>query len=205
MARVMICGSRRANEGTMHKVDRVVASLLKKQRTISVGCASGVDAAAVSSVIRHGGCSRLSVFAIGNSGGEGFTLSASAFEGVQAAAQTGAQVAWCAGGGLNVSMRARLARRSLACVQSLSTDDALIAFVANSPGVWSDSGVWRSCSSGTWSSVLAAILSGVPVFVFPIGDIPLPLLPIQGDWVVNKGTGLWRHFWRFKYQQNSLF
>lgn len=205
MARVMICGSRRADESTVQKVDRVVEALLKKQRTLSVGCASGVDAAAVSSVIRHGGCSRLSVFAIGSSAGEGFTSSASAFEGVQAAAQAGAQVAWCAGGGLNVSMRARLARRSLACVQSLSSDDALIAFVSGCPGVWSGSGVWRSCSSGTWSSVLAAILSGVPVFVFPVGDIPLPSLPIQGDWVVNTSSGVWRHIWRFKNQQNSLF
>ena len=186
---VMVCGSRSLSQAASRAVGQVVPALLGAGSVLSVGCASGADAAAVSSATAQGAGSRLQLFAVGGQGGAGFAGRASALPGVRAASVAGARVTWWAGGPPSVPLRARLARRSLACVRSVlagGPGSGLVAFVSRLPSQAFGSGAWPSCGSGTWSAVAAAARAGLPVVVVPVGGVSgcsLPGLPGGGSWV----------------------
>lgn len=185
---VMVCGSRSLPPGAVRTVGQVVPVLLGAGSVLSVGCASGADAAAVSSALAQGAGSRLQLFAVGGASGTGFAGKASAVAGLRAAVAAGAAVSWWAGGSAAVPLRARLARRSLACVQSASAGgpgSGLVAFVSSLPSQPFGSGAWPACGSGSWSSIAAAARAGLSVVVVPVGGLSgslLPGLPGGGSW-----------------------
>lgn len=189
---VMVCGPRVLPGSAVPLVGEVVSALLRSGSVLSSGCATGADAAAVSSVVAAGAAPRLQVWAVGGSSGSGFAGPVSALAGVRSAVAAGAAVRWWAGGPSSVPLRARLVRRSLACVQSAASGgpgSGVVAFVAAlPPRPWSGSGAWRSCGSGSWGSVGAASLLRLPVVLVPVGQLAgvplssLPALPGGGSW-----------------------
>ena len=188
---VMLCGSRSLHGGAVPQVGRVASALVWAGSVLAVGCAAGADAAAVSSVVSSGAAPRLHLFAVGGVNGSGFAGKASAFVGVQSAASAGAVVSWWAGGPSSVPLRARLAKRSLACVRSAATGgpgSGLVAFVSQLPARPFRPGAWPSCGSGSWASAAAASRLGLPVVVVPVGSLAgvsvssLPALPGGGSW-----------------------
>lgn len=202
MSVVALCGSRSLLSVGQAVVPSVVRALVSANRPISVGCASGADAAVLSAAVAAGAASSVQVFAVGGQCGSGFAGTASALSGVQRAQVSGASVNWWSGGSASVPLRARLVSRSLACLGSASS---LVAFVNSPPSrAWSGSGVWRSCGSGTWSTVAAAAGRGLPVVVFPVGaSFQLPHLPGPGTWAVA-GNGIWSNAFRFIPAQSNL-
>ena len=163
---VAICGSRSLPGSVGSLVAPVVRSLVSSGRVVAAGCAAGADALVVSAAVQAGTASSVQVFAVGGSWGSGFAGRASAFSGVVTAGAAGAGVSWWSGGGASVPLRKRLVSRSLACVGSAG---ALVAFVAGPPPrAWSGSGLWRSCGSGSWSSVAAAAFHGSPPVVLTV-------------------------------------
>lgn len=92
MAAVMVCGSRQVSAAGSALVGSVAASMVQAGRSLSVGCASGVDQAALSSAVEAGAASSVQVFAVGGPCGAGFAGKASNVAGVQAAGQAGASV-----------------------------------------------------------------------------------------------------------------
>ncbi len=200
---VMFCGSRSFQSAS--QVGAVVCSVLGGGRCVATGCAAGADALAVSSVLAQGAASRLSVLAVGCSSGQGFAGSASAFAGVVSAQAAGASVQWLAGGALSLPLRARLARRSLACVRSsaVGAGSGLVAFVSGPPPRRFGVGAFPSCGSGSWSSVAAAAAIGLPVVVFGCAESQLPVLPVFGHWV-RAGSGVWQGAFLFEKSQ-ALF
>ncbi|RIK25381.1 MAG: hypothetical protein DCC55_40630, partial [Chloroflexi bacterium] len=65
-------------------------------------------------------------------------------------------------------------------------------------------GGWPSCGSGSWGSVGAAALLGLPVVVFQVGwpgfagASSLPALPgAAGRWLPAGGQGVWSAGWRW--------
>lgn len=185
---VMVCGSRALPAAAARTVGQVVPALLGAGSVLSVGCATGADAAAVSSAVALGAGSRLRLFAVGGPGGAGFAGQLSAVAGLRAAAAAGAAVSWWAGGPASLPLRARLARRSLACVRAAAAGgpgSGLVAFVAGLPPQPFSSGTWPSCGSGSWAAVAAAARAGLPVVVAPVGGLSgssLPGLPGGGSW-----------------------
>ena len=197
---VVVCGSRRFPPPGRLLAVRVVRSLLRSGRRLAVGCSGGADAVALGAALSSG-CSAasgsVSVFAVGGSCGSGF-WSGSAASLVFRAARSGASVRWWAGGPASVPLRSRLVGRSLAAVSAASgtgSGSGLVSFVsALPPRPWAGSGLWRSCGSGSWSSVAAAALLGLPVVVFPVGFSlsSLPALPSgSGRWVPAGSGGVW--------------
>jgi len=195
---VMLCGSRSLPAGAFSQVGQVVASLLGSGSVLAVGCAAGVDAAAVSSAVAAGAAARLRLFAVGGASGSGFACSASAFDGVRSAVVAGAVVSWWAGGPASVPLRGRLARRSLACVRAAAAGEpgsGLVVFVSQLPACAFGAGAWPSCGSGSWSSAAAAARLGLPVVLVPVGPLAgvsvssLPALSGGGSWaLVGRGA-----------------
>lgn len=188
---VMLCGSRALPPAAVPLVARVTSALLGSGSLLVTGCAAGADAAAVSGAVGAGGAVRLLLFAVGSSQGSGFAGRSSAFVGVRSAAKAGAAVRWWSGGPASVPLRARLVRRSLACIQSAAAGgpgSGLVAFVAQLPPRPFAAGVWPSCGSGSWASAGAAAQLGLPVVVVPVGALAglpshaLPVLPGGGCW-----------------------
>ena len=148
----------------------------RRAAAVSVGCAAGADALALSAAVAAGASGRsLRVFAVGASSGAGF-WSGSALSGVRLAAAAGASVAWLAGGSLSVPLRARLLRRSLAALRGCS---AAVFFLA-SPS-----------SPGSLRVASAAAAAGLPVFVFCCGfaGFPASLAGCSGSWVSGSFAG----------------
>lgn len=197
-------------------VSALVGSALAAGRAVAAGCALGADSLALSAAVAFGAGrsvraagfqSRLFVFCAFGPAGLGVGRSSS-LAGVSAAAAAGARVAWWAGGGPAVPPAARLAGRSLAFVRFLAASppgSALVAFVSGPPprafGRAAPGG-WPSCGSGSWGSVGAAALLGLPVVVFPVGwagfagAASLPPLPGRGPagrgrWVAAGGRWPW--------------
>lgn len=143
----------------------VVAAVLGGGARVSVGCCVGADALVVSAALgcRPARWSQVSVLAAFGPGGAGSAGALSSVAGVAAAAQFGASVAWWAGGGPAVPLRARLAQRSAAVVAGAAAAGrgALVLF---SPG------------AGSLAAALpAAVRLAVPVFVFaPAAPSALP-------------------------------
>ena len=209
---VMVCGSRSLSASAAPLVNQVVHSLLSAGRGIAVGCATGVDAAVVSSVLASSATSQLQVFAAFGPGGAGAAGRVSAVSIVSQAAANGVPVSWWAGGPASVPLRGRLASRSLACVRSVvgtGNGAGLVAFVSALPSRSWGSGAFPSCGSGSWSSVAAAAKLGLPVVVFPVGALvgvasaQLPVLPVSvgGSWSCA-GAGIWSGAWLWQSSKN---
>jgi hypothetical protein len=197
----MLCGSRALPGAAAPLVGRTVSALLDAGSVLSVGCAAGADAAAVSAAVAAGAAPRVALFcafgpvsppwAAARHTAPG-AWSGSAVATVAAALFAGAAVRWWAGGPSSVSLSARLVRRSLACVHSAACGgpgSGLVAFVCQLPPRAFAPGVWPSCGSGSWASAGAAALLGLPVVVVPVGVLEgvsvssLPALPGGGSWV----------------------
>ena len=216
---VGFCGPRVAPVAAGLVVGRVVASVLQQGRGVATGCASGVDALAVAAALGAGAGSSLFVFAAFGPSGLGVVGSSSSVAGVATAAQSGAHVAWFAGGGPGSRpggtrsgaplppARARLAARSLAFVRFVAGQgpgSGLVAVVSSPPPRPFAAGPWPACGSGSWGSLGAAALLGLPVVVFPVGWSgfagcgSLPALPgPAGSWVPAAASGLWASAWRW--------
>jgi hypothetical protein len=194
-------------------VSALVGSVLASGRAVATGCAAGVDSLAVASAVAGGAgvgrlAPRLFVFALFGPLGLG-AVGSSAVAGVQAALCQGARVTWFAGG-RSGPIAGRLAGRSLAFVRFLAASprrSGLVALVSGPPPrsfAPARPGGWPSCGSGSWGSVGAAALLGVPVVVFPLGwpsfagASSLPLLPgAAGRWVRVDSSGPWAAGWRW--------
>jgi hypothetical protein len=136
------------------------------------------------------------------------SVGSSSVAGVQAALCQGARVAWFAGGRSGPAV-ARLAARSLAFVHFLAASprgSGLAVVVSGPPPrvfAPAAAGRWPSCGSGSWGSVGAAALLGLPVVVFPVGwsgfagASSLPALPGRGRWVAVGRSGPWAAGWRW--------
>ena len=177
---------------------RLVAGAIGAGWSLSVGCASGADRAAVRAALRAGAADRLRVYAVGGADGRGFAGRASAVASVLSASLAGATVRWWSAGGLSRSLRSRLVGRSIAAVRSAVevgiSGGAVVGVVGALPprpfARPTGGGVWWSCGSGSWSALGAAALSGVrQVLVVPVGGLAgagaeaLPALPDSpGHW-----------------------
>jgi hypothetical protein len=141
-------------------VGEVVGAVVGRGLGVGVGCAAGVDEAVLRSAVSAGAA--LSVFAVGGSSGAGFWR-CSAVSAVRAAAASGASVVWWAGGEAAVPLRRRLWARSAALL-SAAVAAGSRGFVGFVGGAW-------AVSPGSWSSLRAAVLSGVPLVVFPFAVV----------------------------------
>jgi hypothetical protein len=189
-------------------VGEVVSAVVGRGLGVGVGCASGVDEAVLRSGLSAGAA--LSVFAVGGPSGSGFWR-CSAVSAVRAAASSGASVVWWAGGEAAVPLRRRLRARSAALLSAVVAAGSR-GFVGFVGGAW-------SVSPGSWSSLRAAVLSGVPVVVFPFavvggglvwgagafrsGAFPGGGLPClsrwcgPGSWVAAGSASLWGRGFRW--------
>ena len=193
-------------------VGAVVGSVLAGGRSVAAGCAVGVDALAVAAAGAAGAGARLFVFAAFGPSGLGVLPGSSSLAGVVAVVRTGAAVSWWAGGapgpvgsGRPVPpVASRLVGRSLAFVRFCAASgrgSGLVGVVSGLPGrsfAPAAAGGWPSCGSGTWGSLGAAALLGLPVVVFPVGWAgfagagSLPVLPGRpGRWVPAAASGVW--------------
>jgi hypothetical protein len=197
---VMVCGSRILPSSAVPLVGSAVSALLSAGSVLAVGCSAGADAAAVSSVVAAGAAPRLQVWAAFGPVSPPWraarysapgACSSSSVPVVASALLAGAAVRWWAGGPASVPLRARLVRRSLACVQSAASGgpgSGVVAFVSQLPPRAFGPGAWPSCGSGSWGSVGAASLLGLPVLLVPVGALAgvslssLPALPGGGSW-----------------------
>ncbi|MBV7326822.1 hypothetical protein KFU94_00895 [Chloroflexi bacterium TSY] len=170
-------------------------------RSLPVGAAALVPAL-VASVLRSGrgvasGCAvgaggRLSVFCAFGRRGLGAVPGCSVpLRSLSAVVAAGGSVSWWSGGGpvagVLPPVPARLAARSLAFVRAVAAS-----------------------GSGSWASVGAAVLLGVPVVVFPCGWLgfrgaaSLPSLPVAGSWAACSSSGLWSAGWSFVPAPSSV-
>jgi hypothetical protein len=211
----MLAGSRDLAPGAAN-IAAVVSDLVADGAHLVTGCATGADAQVIRAALTLGaqGAEALSVLAAHgpvspSSPDSRFSApgswSGSAVATVAAAQRAGASVSWWAGGGPDVALRARLARRSLAAVRLVaasSVGSGLVAWPSRLPPYPFRAGAWPSCGSGTWASVAAAARLGVPVAVFPVGAVaglPLvswPALAAGGSWSpltsgVLAGAAIW--------------
>lgn len=203
MSSVMVCGSRNCPTEGVGIVRDVVRSVVVSGRSLSVGCAVGVDAVALAEGVRIA-ADQVRLFSVFGPGGVGAVGKVSNITGVGHAVSAGVAVEWWAGGGASVPVRARLANRSLSCVRSV-LGGGLVAVVTSYPSRPFGRGAFPSCGSGSWSSVAAAVLLGVPVVVFPLGISArvLPSLPVAGQWV-SAGSGVWSKGVRWLPSQSLL-
>ncbi|RKT37906.1 hypothetical protein [Thiocapsa rosea] len=215
MSLVMLAGSRDLAPGEAN-ITAVVADLVADGSHLVTGCATGADAQVIRAALAQGapGAMALSVLAAHGPVAPSApasrysapgSWSGSAVTVVAAAQRAGASVSWWSGGGPDVDLRARLARRSLAAVRLVaasSCGSCLVAWPSRLPSYPFRAGPWPSCGSGTWASVTAAARLGVPVVVFPVGavvELPLaswPALAAGGSWSpitsgVLAGAAVW--------------
>lgn len=212
---VGFCGPRVAPVAAGPLVGALVASVLRGGRSVAAGCAAGVDALAVAAAVGAGAGSALFVFAAFGPSGLGALPGSSALAAVSASVGAGARVAWWAGGGpgpvgsgvgVPPAVR-RLSARSLAFVRFCAAGgpgSGLVGVVAGPPPRAFGPGAWPACGSGSWGSLGAAALLGLPVVVFPVGwvgfaGVPsLPALPGPGGaWAPVGGASVWSSGFRW--------
>ncbi len=204
MSSIMVCGSRKIATEGVGLVHGVVQSVMGSGRSLSVGCAVGVDAVALAEGVRIA-ADRVRLFSAFGPGGAGAVGQLSNVVGGAQALSAGVAVEWWSGGGPQVPVRARLVNRSLACVHSVM-GGGLVAVVSSLPSRPFGRGVFPSCGSGSWSAVAAAVQLGLPVVVFPVGlpSRALPSLPVPGQWV-SAGSGVWSQGWKWSVNQVNIF
>lgn len=197
-------------------VAALVRSSLAAGRCVAAGCALGVDAAVVAAAMRAGAARRLSVFsAFGPSGLGRLPGSSAPLASLAAVVRAGGAVVWWAGGGpasgIVPAPPGRLVGRSLALVRALAAipGSTLVGVVAAPPPQPFAPGGWPSCGSGTWGTLAAAAVRGLPVVVVPVGwasftAAALPALPgpppweTGGAWAPAASSGLWSCAWRWQ-------
>jgi hypothetical protein len=189
---VAVCGSRSLPLSVGPLMGRVVRSLLDGGSSLSVGCASGADAFALSACQSAGALSRVSVFAAFGPDGAGAAGSVSAVSVVSAAAAEGASVIWWAGGPAGVPVQVRLSARTRRVVGAATA--GLVAFFS------------ASSSRGTVLACRLAAARGLPVLAFSVGfsGQGLPSLG-EGCWVPSGRGGIWSGAWRWVPEQGALF
>ncbi|NCC94801.1 MAG: hypothetical protein EOM10_16300 [Opitutae bacterium] len=212
---VMLAGPRDLPPGVAD-IAPVVSALVAAGVRLVTGCAKGADALVIRSALGLGsvGVSALEVLAAHGPVSSSLTVarysapgawSGSALEDVAAAVSAGVSVTWWAGGGPDLVLRARLARRSRAGIQRVAAGgpgSGLVAWPMVLPPRPFGSGAWPSCGSGTWSSIAAAARLGLPVVVVPVGNLHnlspsvWPDLGARGHWSrltspVLAGAALW--------------
>ena len=160
---VLVGGGRAASPRALQVARRFSRSLVSSGFVLHVGCASGVDAAALCGVLALGNCSSLfsqmRVFAAFGPSGKGSWRS-SAVPAVLAAQRAGFPVTFWAGGSARVPLIARLMSRSLAALKGCS------AAVFFGPG------------PGSLKVARAALRAGVPVLVSRVSLSSPPVLPV---------------------------
>jgi len=193
---VLFGGSRSLPASFAPLVSRVVGAVLAGPQSVSVGCAAGADALALSAALAalpgSSAFARLALFCVGSASGSGF-WSGSAPWSLLSAAAARCRVFWFAGGGPEVPFRARLLRRSLAALAGCSS----AVFFLSSPS-----------SSGSLSVAAAAVRAGQPVFVFSCGfsGPPAPLSSVPaGSWSPSAFLGFPCWSWVPTAAQLSLF
>jgi hypothetical protein len=212
---VMLAGSRDLVAGTA-EIAPVVSDLVACGSRLVTGCATGADALVIRAALALGSRSTMALSILAAHGpvspswpaarySAPGSWSGSAVADVAAAMLAGVSVSWWAGGGPDVDLRARLARRSLAAVRLVAAGgpgSGIVAWPATLPPFPFRAGPWPSCGSGTWASVAAAARLGLPVVVFPVGPLASvslsswPLLPAGGHWAPMSsgplsGAALW--------------
>lgn len=165
---VALAGPRRLPSSSARQVRRATAALRRAGCRLVVGCAVGADAA----VLEAAGAGAVDVRVLAAWGPEGGACASSAERAVRAHAAAGGEVRWWTGGGPEVLLQARLARRTEAVVASA---DALVVWL-------------RSGSRGSLRAAECAARRGLSVVAFPV-DGPLPMLG-PGRWV-RAGPGVW--------------
>lgn len=176
-----VTGARNAPQAVKDTVYNMAARAALGGSAIVTGCALGADAAAVAGALSVGGV--LHVYAVGNRAGSGFPCWFVPRHLAHIETAPNVLLHWLAGGPLFVPLKARLARRSLAVVQTLAAKHGTLAAfpAAPRPPRAFGRGPFPPCGSGTWSTVAAAALLSVPVFV--AGHVPpSAILPVAGSW-----------------------
>lgn len=189
---VAVAGSRALSGAGLALVGPVCRSVLASGRSLSVGCAVGVDAAVLGSV----GAAfpgRVRCFAAFGPG-PGFAGSwrGSDVAAVRRFAAHGGGVSWLAGGPLSLPLRARLASRTSAVVSAASV--ACVVFFSS------------PASRGSALAARLAAARGLPVVGFPCGFSGefLPSLG-SGSWVPFSGFGPWVSAWVWESSQLGFF
>lgn len=182
-------GARSLTPQSLSVVSALAASVARAGGTVYTCCAQGADKTAIAgSLAAH----RLPVvFAVGSEDGQGFPGQG----GVPGHILDLPDVTFLAGGPLSLPLVARLARRSLDMVRAVAAaGGSLVAFpAAGTPPRAFGPGPFPSCGSGTWSTVGAAVLLGVPVFVVLPHDLnasPPGGLPAWGYWEESSQFGV---------------
>jgi predicted Rossmann fold nucleotide-binding protein DprA/Smf involved in DNA uptake len=186
-----IAGSRSTTHAQASLVHRVTSAIIKSGSVISVGCAKGVDQAALRCCLAANHPVNIQAAFFANGSG---SCSASNVSGVSQAHQAGHPVTYWPQSSAQVPLVARLARRTQAVVATASA--ALVAFQ------------FSTQSRGTALAVKAAIKKGLPVYLFApgLGAHHLPQLP-GGAWVPSGGKGVWAtaYTWAASNKQSSMF
>lgn len=210
MPTVMLTGPRHNVAAQSDLIPAVVIALLRSGRSISVGCATGVDQKVITTALENRFAHKLNIFCAFGASGAGWIEGCSApYALIESAAHVGATIYFWAGGapGLPESGRGippatvRLARRSLACVRSAHS---IVGFADRHPAEPFARGEWPSCGSGTWASIAAAAQRSLTAVVFPLYRGKLPPLTVAGDWTPTADSGLWSHSQRFNPSQSAL-
>ena len=177
---VALAGSRSLPPGGAALVARVAGALVRSGSALVVGCATGADAAVISSA-PVGQVQCLAAFGPGGAG----ACRVSAVSQVVAHAASGGQVQWWAGGGVSLPLPVRLSRRTQAVVGAAGS--GLVAFLAS------------SSSRGSLLACRLAAARGLPVVVFPLGfsGAQLPALG-AGQWVPCEQGGVWARAWQWQ-------
>jgi hypothetical protein len=232
---VGFCGSRDlpASATNSALVSGVVGSVLAgaPRRGVAVGCSVGGDALVVSSALALGAFSRLRIFAAfgpvsppwpaARVFAPGASSSVSSVSGVARALVAGASVSWWAGGGPAVPLAGRLASRSATLVSAVAASGAgrgFVGFVSSpcpaglgpSP---SPSACFSGSGSGAWASLALASGIGLPVVVFPVGELasasPAGALPASwGSWAplgLSGSSSAWSGGFRLVPASPDLF
>jgi hypothetical protein len=182
---VALAGPRDLPGAEAARVGEVARALVGAGRSLAVGCCVGADEAALQEA--GPGSPAVRVLAAWGPAGEG-AGPASAVASVLAHEAAGGPVAWWAGGGAAVPLRARLAARTRAVVGA--ADAGLVVWL-------------RPGSRGSRLAAEAAVGRGLPVVAFPVGGGSLPSLG-PGSWV-PAGAGPWAAGWRWAPAQGGLF
>jgi len=184
---VAVAGSRSLPSGGARLVSAVVSELVASGCALVCGCATGADAAVISSAP----VAALRVFAAFGPDGAGSAGSVSAVSVVRQFARSGGWVGWWSGGQRGL-LRVRLAARTRAVVSAATA--GLVVFPA-SPS-----------ARGSWLAARLAVARGLPIMTFPLGFRPSALPSLgSGRWVACGVPGVWASAWRWLRGQENFF
>jgi hypothetical protein len=183
------CGSRSLPESARPLVSSVVNAICSDpppNLQLAVGFSTGADALVISSIPHHM-LSRLTIFAAFGQGGKG-SCSYSAVSLVNAAALAGTEVKWWAGGLPSVSLKQRLALRSVALAGHLARNASSSGGSAQHPPSALICFLSSPNSPGSLITCRRAAQLGVSIYAFCVGFCPtrLPLLNNYGHWIAVK-------------------